>query len=216
MKNHTINVNRTVIVGTVICTPPSGSSFSKGPTTVNCSVRDAANNLSTCSFNVTVVDTQAPIITCPVSIISNTVNAGDPSVAVSFAPAAADHCPGVSVACVPPSGSIFPRGTTTVTCTATDGANNQKTCAFTVRIFDYVIVDDTNGKILRFDSVTGDYDFLDCRKATSLSGVGAVTKVTCRTELRHTGSDPKNPDRNVFGSANPCNRPARRQSPTRE
>jgi hypothetical protein len=65
------------------------------------------------------------------------------------------------------SGSQFSRGTTTVTCTATDVAGNQTSCSFTVKVFDYVILDDSNGKIVRFVSTTGEYD---CRKNKSLSG----------------------------------------------
>jgi len=50
---------------------------------------------------------------------------------VYFDVTASDACdPAPSVACVPPSGSFFPRGTTTVTCTATDAAGNQSTCTF--------------------------------------------------------------------------------------
>jgi hypothetical protein len=189
-------------VGAPLCAPPSGSTFPKGTTTVTCTVKDAANNQSACSFTVTVVDTQAPTITCPANIITNTVNAGDASVAVTFAaPTAADNCSGVSVACVPPSGSMFPRGVTTVNCTATDASNNQANCSFTVRVFDYVIVDDSNGKIMRFDSVTGDYDFFDCRKNKSLSGRGTVTINACKTELRDS-----KPDRTVTVLANPCTR----------
>ena len=37
-----------------------------------------------------------------------------------------------TVVCVPPSGSFFPRGTTFVTCTATDDSGNQATCVFPV------------------------------------------------------------------------------------
>ena len=40
--------------------------------------------------------------------------------------------PGVAVACVPASGSWFPVGVTTVTCTASTGA----TCSFTVTVND--------------------------------------------------------------------------------
>jgi hypothetical protein len=35
---------------------------------------------------------------------------------------------------VPPSGSFFPRGTTLVTCTATDASGNQSTCQFPVTV----------------------------------------------------------------------------------
>jgi hypothetical protein len=192
-------------VGVPACVPPSGSAFAKGTTVVTCSVRDAANNQAACSFAVTVLDTQAPTIACPPDLITNTINAGDATVAVNFAtPTALDNCSGVAVVCSPPSGSAFPRGTTTVTCTATDAANNQTICSFAVRVYNYVIVDDTNGKILRFDSVTGDYDFLDCRKATSLSGRGRVTISACKTELKDTGPDPNRPDRNIYVIGNPC------------
>lgn len=194
-------------VGAVVCSPPSGTSFPKGTTAINCSARDAANNQSTCSFAVTVIDTQAPSVACPANFITNTINAGDRTVAVDFAaPVATDNCPGVSVVCVPPSGSQFPRGVTTVTCNATDASNNQKSCAFTVRVFDYVIVDDTNAKMLRFDSMTGDYDFFDCRKRIALSGRGVVTISFCKTELRDTGPDPQRPDRNLLVQANSCAR----------
>jgi hypothetical protein len=160
-----------------------------------------------CSFTVTVNDTQAPSIVCPANLTSSTVNAGDASVAVSFnGPTASDNCPGVSVACAPPSGSAFPKGTTTVTCTATDAVNNKTTCAFTVKVFDYVIVDDTNGRMLRFISTTGEYDFFDCRKGTSLSGQGQVTLTSCKTELRDLGGNPKLPDRSITATANSCTR----------
>jgi hypothetical protein len=162
------------------------------------------NNQSNCSFAVTVVDTQPPTISCPGNIIAATVNANDATVSVTFTATGADNCPGVSVACLPASGSQFPRGVTTVTCTATDVATNQASCSFTVKVFDYIIADDTNGKILRFDSLTGEYDFLDCRKGTTLSGVGVVTKIGCKTELKHTGPVPKSPDRNVAATANYC------------
>jgi parallel beta-helix repeat protein len=39
---------------TVTCTPASGSVFSLGVTTVNCTARDTAGNQSTCSFSITV------------------------------------------------------------------------------------------------------------------------------------------------------------------
>lgn len=187
-------------VGAPVCMPPSNSVFAKGTTTVNCTLKDAANNQSSCSFTVTVVDTQAPQIVCPANIITNTPNAGQTTLAVSFsAPVANDNCGSVNLMCAPPSGTQFPRGVTTVTCTATDAASNQTSCAFTVTVFDYVIVDDTNGKLLRFVSTTGDYDFFDCRKNKNVSGRGVVTISSCKTELRDT-----KPDRTVTVLANPC------------
>ena len=112
-------------VGAPTCTPPSGTSFAKGTTTVTCTVKDVANNQASASFTVTVVDTQPPTIACPPNAVAATINPGDTSVAVSFeTPSTIDNCGGVSVVCNPPSGAQFPRGTTTVNCTATDGSGN--------------------------------------------------------------------------------------------
>jgi hypothetical protein len=49
---------------------------------------------------------------------------------VSYAPCA------LAVRCDPPSGSVFPKGTTTVTCCANDAAGNTNCCSFTVTVED--------------------------------------------------------------------------------
>jgi uncharacterized repeat protein (TIGR01451 family) len=123
-------------VGTPSCTPPSGSTFPKGTTPVTCTVSDASNNSASCTFTVTVNDTQPPTITCP----ANQTRSTDPnqcSAVVSYpAPAVSDNCPGATAVCSPPSGSTFPKGTTAVTCTATDTSNNSSSCSFTVTVVD--------------------------------------------------------------------------------
>ena len=45
---------------TVVCSPASGASFPLAATTVSCTASDAAGNLATGSFKVTVQDTTAP------------------------------------------------------------------------------------------------------------------------------------------------------------
>ena len=45
-------------------------------------------------------------------------------------------CPGVTVTCSPPSGSLFPVGETEVTCTAEDIFGNTETCSFTITVVD--------------------------------------------------------------------------------
>jgi hypothetical protein len=47
---------------TPVCTPPSGSTFALGATTVSCTATDAAGNATTKTFTVNVVDTTAPVI----------------------------------------------------------------------------------------------------------------------------------------------------------
>src|SRR6185369_14904141 len=118
-------------VGTV-CSPASGSFFPKGTTTVTCTATDSSGNTASCTFTVTVNDTQPPVITCPANKTGKTVTINDPCVVVTFTITATDNCPGVTTVCTPASGSCFPVGTTTVTCTATDTSGNTATCSFTV------------------------------------------------------------------------------------
>src|SRR5688500_11257879 len=56
--------------GAPICSPASGSFFPVGATTVTCSA--SGSGTPTCSFAITVVDTQPPSITCTdnVSVIA--------------------------------------------------------------------------------------------------------------------------------------------------
>ena len=113
--------------------PASGSVFPLGGTTVTATATDAAGNTGSASFSVTVVDTTAPSITVPADI---TVAANGPGGAnVTFTATASDLVGGaVSAISSPPSGSLFPIGTTTVTTTATDGSGNSASRSFTVTV----------------------------------------------------------------------------------
>jgi flavin reductase (DIM6/NTAB) family NADH-FMN oxidoreductase RutF len=133
--NFTVNATDDCGEVPVVCTPPSGSVFPKGTTTVTCTATDAGGQTATCTFTVTVNDTENPTITCPANIVTST-DAGQCSTVVTYTVTAADNCGGVSVTCTPPSGSTFPTGTTTVTATATDSAGNQATGSFTVTVND--------------------------------------------------------------------------------
>ena len=111
---------------------PSGP-YSLGETTVTLTVTDNHGASSQCTATVTVVDTTPPTITCPSNITVEL--ASDAGAAVTFpTPSATDNCGVASVVCVPPSGSVFPIGTTTVTCAATDSSTNKANCTFIVRV----------------------------------------------------------------------------------
>ncbi|MBS1787863.1 MAG: S8 family serine peptidase, partial [Acidobacteria bacterium] len=130
--------------GPITCIPASGAFYPVGTTTVTCTeggtFAPGSNGFApnggggaSCSFTITVQDTQAPTITCPAN---QSVTGSGPTVVNYPPPTASDNCPGVTTACVPPSGSSFVVGTTTVTCTASDVSPNSPntTCTFTVTV----------------------------------------------------------------------------------
>src|SRR5581483_1463291 len=119
----------------VICRPPSGTAFSKGVTDVTCTVTDGVGFTTSCSFTVTVNDTQKPSLTCPANLTHGT-DQNLCTAAVTYAvPSVSDNCQGVGVpTCSPASGSIFPKGVSTVTCSVSDASNNSASCAFTVTV----------------------------------------------------------------------------------
>jgi hypothetical protein len=111
-----------------------GTLFPVGSTTVTATATDAANNTDICTFTVTVTDNESPDITCPANI-SQTADAGVCGAIVTFAASATDNCSAVVTYSQNP-GTLFPVGSTTVTATATDAANNTDICTFTVTITD--------------------------------------------------------------------------------
>ena len=115
------------------CAPASGSGFPLGTTVVTCTASDVAGNSSAGSFRVRVVDTTPPVLVVPGDL---TVDAVDPAGApVRYLPAAGDLVDATpTVGCQPASGSVFPIGTTIVSCTATDHSQNAVTAAFNVRV----------------------------------------------------------------------------------
>jgi hypothetical protein len=119
---------------TVTSAPASGAVFPKGTTTVAVTATDASGNSSNCTFTVTVVDNQPPVIACP-TVGQVTANLGSTSAPVIYAaPAADDNCAVASVVCSPVSGSSFALGTTTVGCVATDTSGNTSGCSFVVTV----------------------------------------------------------------------------------
>jgi hypothetical protein len=118
----------------VVCDPASGSTFLPGTTTVTCTATDAVGNESTCTFDVVVeTDVEAPMLTCPSEVFTDcSMPEGK---VVEFEVTATDDCDDAPViVCEPASGSVFPVGTTTVECTATDASGNVGTCSFDVTV----------------------------------------------------------------------------------
>jgi predicted outer membrane repeat protein len=115
------------------CSPPSGSTFPIGTTTVTCRAQDSAGNEGSASFRIVIVDTTGPAISVPSTVSSPAT--GPAGAIVTFSVSATDLVSGpATVVCTPASGSTFAIGQTTVTCRATDASANQASRTFIVRV----------------------------------------------------------------------------------
>lgn len=111
----------------------SGTRFALGLTSVTATVTDGLGRTDSCAFDVTVQDTTAPTLVCPEDVWVR--DAPEEGLTVDY-PAAipSNGEPPPVLAYSPPSGTLFPPGTTEVTVTATDSAGNSTTCTFQVRV----------------------------------------------------------------------------------
>lgn len=114
--------------------PPAGINLISGTHTVTITATDLAGNSSSCTTTYTIIETQAPSITCPGNI--STCN---PLVTYSN-PIGTDNCyftmtqtdlSGFS------SGDIFPIGTTIQTYQIEDSSGNTASCSFNVQVLLY-------------------------------------------------------------------------------
>jgi hypothetical protein len=108
---------------------PDGGTFPVGLTTNWYKVEDGLGNSDSCSFTVTVVDNEAPSISCPndTTICWGIYNA---TIATS------DNCPNETVAQIagPTLGSSFDVGTYTLEFVVTDASGNKDTCNYNVTV----------------------------------------------------------------------------------
>jgi hypothetical protein len=118
---------------TTVCAPGPGFAFPLGTTTVNCTATDGLGGQATTSFEVNVVDYQAPTFTNLNNLVINAAP-GECTATVNYNIQAVDSCANVTVVTDPPSGSVFPAGVTTVTAIATDAAGNTAAGSFTVTV----------------------------------------------------------------------------------
>jgi Ca2+-binding RTX toxin-like protein len=127
----------------------SGDTFGLGAHTITASATDAAGNLASEQFTITVQDTTPPTLTL---VLDQTVDATGPNGApVTFAATATDLVDGTDPvvfmegAKVVQSGSIFSLGTHTITASATDAGGNPSSEQFKINVVDPppVAADDT-------------------------------------------------------------------------
>lgn len=103
-------------------------------------------------------DSIPPTVTVPSDIV---VDGTSPAGAVvKYSVSVQDNRPGATVSCTPPSGAMFPIGTTTVTCTAVDAAGNTASDAFHVTV---------RGAAEQLDALIAAKDGMGLRRGTATS-----------------------------------------------
>jgi hypothetical protein len=116
-------------IALVVCTPPSGSTFALGTTTVICSATDSHGNTGTASFTVTIVDTTPPHLIPPGdrSVYATTpagIDASDGDAASFLSGASASDIVDPHPTVTNNAPNFFPVGTTIVTFVARDASGN--------------------------------------------------------------------------------------------
>ena len=146
---------------------------------MSCTATDSAGLTATSAGTVTVVDTAAPVLS-EVPASANVEATSAAGAAYTYAiPKAHDVVSGdVAVTCTPASGSTFGLGPNTVTCTATDGANNAGTASFVVN------VTDTTAPVISVKDVSAEGNTrggatVDFALPTATDAVDGATGVTC-------------------------------------
>eukprot|EP00050_Salpingoeca_kvevrii_P022899 m.133922 g.133922 ORF g.133922 m.133922 type:complete len:1478 (-) comp9868_c1_seq2:1800-6233(-) len=116
----------------------SGESFPLGVTTIIYTATDAFDNSAQCSFDVTIVDRETPLITCPDSQFITT-DPGKPTATAFWNDPVVSDNSGLSVTLTSQFESGydgFEVGSTFVQYTATDSAGNTRTCSFRINVQD--------------------------------------------------------------------------------
>jgi gliding motility-associated-like protein len=119
----------------------SGMEFNVGTTTVTYYAVSSGNDTVSCSFDIAVADTEAPVLVCPQ--INNPVSVAPDICGVMFSgnllPTATDNCPNLTLNYSPAAGSLLAPGFYNVVATATDGAgNNSNICTYLIQVQDLV------------------------------------------------------------------------------
>ncbi|HFA50560.1 MAG TPA: HYR domain-containing protein [Bacteroidetes bacterium] len=123
----------------IVSTPPSGTFFPVGMTTVVSIATDVGGLADTCEFTVTVADTQDPVITdCPMmpDTIGNTLDSCGAIFNGDLLVNATDNCPGVVLSYSFTIGDLLPLGSNIIVATATDQSNNTATCTYELFVRD--------------------------------------------------------------------------------
>ncbi|MEA2022748.1 MAG: N-acetylmuramoyl-L-alanine amidase [Actinomycetota bacterium] len=123
------------IEGTVSLSNDAPDLLPLGETLVTWTAVSTGGSTAAATQTVRVADTTPPTVSVPGDMFVQSVNGGGST--VNYTATSIDIVdPRPTVACKPPSASLFPLGSTTVSCVATDASGNATEAAFAVVVFD--------------------------------------------------------------------------------
>lgn len=143
---------------TLVPTQAPATFFNIGNTIVVYTATDQNGNTTTCTFNVKVIDTQAPKINCPpssrIDTVANPNSCGQIVALPSFTDNSGSPATIVNATNVSPN-NYYPVGKTLVSFTVEDKAGNTAFCAFTIYVKDVTKPTFTNVKDITLNNSTG-------------------------------------------------------------
>ncbi|MFZ4784084.1 MAG: HYR domain-containing protein, partial [Flavobacteriales bacterium] len=115
-----------------------GAFFPLGTTNLAFTIEDASGNQVFCNFDITIIDTELPVLNCPADFVVNNILDSCGAFVDYVAPLFTDNCSNGAAQLVagPAPGEYFEVGTTEVTYSATDDAGNYIECSFFVTVVD--------------------------------------------------------------------------------
>ncbi len=128
----------TAVASNPVNTSLNGVVFNEGITTVTWTAKDGSDNESSCSFTVTVNDTQLPNAVCKTATIQLSALGTASIVAADVNDNSTDNCGIQSVTVDKSAFTCADLGTNTVTLTVTDESGNSSTCQATVNVEDNI------------------------------------------------------------------------------
>ncbi|WP_434385871.1 HYR domain-containing protein [Melittangium boletus] len=164
--------------------PPKAGVLPVGTHTLTYSATDTSGNTATCSTQAVVVDTKAPAVSCPESILAECTGRNSAWVTPGAAKGS-DTCSPVKVS--GPAADFYPLGTNTVSYTARDASGNASTCTSTIQVVDVTPPAVTLTPPAPLWPVSGDYHTVrleDCitvydRCSGGLTQTGASASISC-------------------------------------
>lgn len=127
---HTLYSLKEGPFGVIVQDPLPGTLLRPGTYTITLTIIDQLDGRQICTSKFTVQSVTGPALGCPPNLTTNATSSA--GTIVNYQVNVCDSS--ATLRCTPPSGSLFPVGTTTVTCETKTASGATETCSFAVTV----------------------------------------------------------------------------------